>query len=233
MNEIVSRPSWATGTAVAVPSANAFASYGEQISQQRSIVGRLLKFSKGDFLAGEDNQEIRKGTQFVANMDQLLVGWIKWENMRPVEQEMGRLSEGYQPPKRGELGDNDRSQWETDQNGDERDPWQFSNYLLLKTPGESGEDNLFTFTTSSKGGLGAIGELCKAYSKAMLQRPDQYPVIALMGSSYPHRNKSLGRIKISVFEIVGWAPKAEFEDAEKAAPAEAEPKAKAAAPTRF
>jgi hypothetical protein len=78
-----------------------------------------------------------------------------------------------------------------DEQGRERDPWQFSNYLILKTPGEKGDDALFTFTTSSRGGLNAIGELCKAYGKAMRQRPDELPVIALGVGSYQHSNKAL------------------------------------------
>lgn len=188
---------------------NYFQSYGEQASQ-RSIVGKLLKFSKGDYLVGEENTEVPEGTQFVANMDELMVGWIRWEDSKPTEQIMGRVADGYQPQRRNELGDDDKSRWETDEQGRERDPWQFSNYLILK---EVDGDELFTFTTSSKGGINAIGELCKTYGKAMRQRPDEYPIIALKTGSYQHSNRAFGRIKFPIFEVVGWAAKAEFAEA--------------------
>src|ERR1700743_2020621 len=137
------------GTAVVAPGGNYFQSYGDQVSQ-RSIVGKLLKFSKGDYLMGEDNEEVEEGTQFIANMDELCVGWIRWQDSKPTDQIMGRVSDGYQAPRRNTLGDDDKAQWEVDEQGRERDPWQFSNYLILKTPGENGEESLFTFTTSSR-----------------------------------------------------------------------------------
>lgn len=230
-----------TGTSVGAVGGNYFQSYGDQVSQ-KSIVGKLLKFSKGDYLMGEDNEEVEEGTQLVANMEELMVGWIRWEDGKPTDQIMGRVSEGYQPPKRNTLGDDDKTRWEVDEQGRERDPWQFSNYLLLKTPGESGDDHLFTFTTSSRGGLNAIGELCKTYGKEMRQRPDDLPVVALEVGSYQHSNKAYGRIKFPIFKVVSWAPKAEFADAldgeggePEAAPAK-DKKSKgkdAAAQTRF
>jgi hypothetical protein len=228
------------GTAIANTGGNYFQSYGDQVSQ-KSIVGKLLKFSKGDFLVGENNDEVEEGTQYVANMDELMVGWIRWQDNKPTDQIMGRVSEGHQPQRRSDLGDNDKTQWEVDDQGRERDPWQFSNYLILKTPGEAGDDSLFTFTTSSRGGLNAIGELCKAYGKAMRQRPDELPIIALGSGSYNHPNKAYGRIKFPTFDVVGWAPKAEFaealsetaeEPAQEAAPAPKKGKSAAAA-TRF
>lgn len=233
------------GTSIANTGGNYFQAYGEQASQ-RSIVGKLLKFSKGDFLMGEDNEEVEEGTQFVANMDELCVGWIRWADSKPTDHVMGKVSEGYQPPRRNELGDDDKAKWEIDEQGRERDPWQFSNYLILKTPGEQGEDAMFTFTTSSRGGLNAIGELCKTYGKAMRQKPDEFPIISLGVDSYQHSNKAYGRIKFPVFKVIGWTAKSEFaealsdisssqeKDGEKTAPATpAKGKSKGGAQTRF
>lgn len=196
-------------TALTQPVDNPFEAYGEAVSQ-RSIVGKLLKFSKGDYLVGENNDEMEEGTELIANMDELMVGWIRWQDNKPSEQIMGRVAKSFQPPKRHELGDNDKEAWEVDDQGEPRDPWQLSNYLLMKEPG--GEE-LYTFTTASRGGLNAIGELCKAYGKAMRQRPDEFPIVILKVGSYQHSNKAYGRIKYPIFEISGWAAKAEFEQA--------------------
>jgi hypothetical protein len=190
--------------AVANIGPNPFEAYGNA-TVNNHIVGQLLKFSKGDYLAGQDNTEIPPGTKLAAIMDQLMVGWIKWQGNKPVDHVMGLVASGYVPPKRAELGDDDDETWETDDTGKRRDPWQYSNYLIVV---DQKEKTPFTFTTSSKGGIGAIGELCKFYGKAMRERPNDYPVIKLAVGSYQHRDKSLGRIKFPIFEPAGWAAKA-------------------------
>src|SRR5262249_771929 len=142
----------APGTELA-PATNVdpFEAYADAVSP-RNIVGSLLKFSKGDYLAGEDGVLVPAGTTFTANADELRVGWVRWCDGKPVEHIMQRVADGAVPPKREELGDQDQSTWELDSTGQPRDPWQLTNYLPLMN--ELGE--LFTFTTSSRGGLGAI-----------------------------------------------------------------------------
>lgn len=190
---------------------NAFETYGDHISQ-KLLVGTLLKFNKGDWLLGDGDEEVEPGTRFVANMDQLMIGWIKWVDNRPEQQIMGPLAQNFQAPRRSTLGDTDEDEWETDNQGRPRDPWQFSNYLVLKDPGKKAtEDNLYTFATSSKGGLGAIGELCKRYGKEMRVRPDEYPIIEIGVSKYKHANPEFGIIKTPTFAIVGWEKKSAFQ----------------------
>jgi hypothetical protein len=190
-------------TELSATGSNPWLQYGEAAGNH-NFVGDLLKFTKGDFTAGQSNREVAIGTRLVANMDSLETGHVRWEDMRPVEHRMGRLVDGFKPAKRSELGHDDRSQWETDDDGQAPDPWQFSNQLELADP-DKGE--LYTFCTSSKGGLTAIGELCKAYGAAMRQRPDDWPVVELGVGSYAHSNKAYGRIKYPTFEIVDWVPK--------------------------
>lgn len=199
-------------TQVATTGRNPFEAYGEQASQ-RAITGQLLKFTKGDFVTGENNDMFDMETQLVANMDNFLVGWIRWKENRPTDQVMGKVSTGYQPPRRNELGDNNEDEWELDDRGEPRDPWQFSNYLVLKA---LDGDEVYTFATSSKGGLNALGELSTTYGKQMRQRLDMFPVVELSVGSYQHSNKSYGRIKYPVFTVVGWAPKAVFDEVTEA-----------------
>jgi hypothetical protein len=192
--------------AIATLQPNAFETYGSTASGNR-IVGRLLKFSKGDYLAGSDGAEVAAGTKFVAVMDQLAIGWIKWQSAVPAEQVMGLVAEGYSPPRRSELGNTDQSDWETDDQGHPKDPWTFSNYLVMV---DVKTKEAYTFTTSSRGGLGAIGELCKTYGKHMREAPDQYPVITLDVGSYLHREKAYGRIKFPKFNVSSWTAKAPY-----------------------
>jgi len=186
-----------------------FGVYGAQMSIS-SITGTLIKFNKGDWVTGDD-EDLEENIELVCNMDQLFVGWIKWLDQRPTEQIMGRVVDCYQAPRRNELGDLNQDDWEIDDQGRARDPWQFSNYIVMKEPGQSAtEENLFTFATSSKGGLGAIGALCRTYDERLRTDPGTYPIVRLESDSYNHR--TYGRTKIPVLTVVGWEPTEQFEE---------------------
>jgi len=192
------------------PDHDVFAVYGESIAGGGYIAGELLKYAKGDWLAGQDNREIPDGSKFIANMDSLVVGWQRWENQRPVAYRMGLLIEDFIPPPREELGDNDSAMWECDDTGAPRDPWQLTNYLQLVDP--KNPETVFTFTTSSKGGLGAIAKLCREYARARDKehREEQHPVVMLGTGSYAHRDRSFGRIKFPMLAIIGWVRKSDL-----------------------
>src|SRR5262249_5103253 len=121
----------------------------------------------------------------------------------PTDYVMYRVADGQAVPKRAELDDLDQTQWETDNHGERRDPWQFTNYLPLMN--EAGE--LFTFTTASRSGIGAIGELCRRYSQHKRRPPDVLPIMGLDADSYQHGVKEYGRINFPKFAPRGWAPK--------------------------
>src|SRR5262249_21270102 len=169
------------------------------------IVGEMIRFSKGDYLKGQ-NDTVEIGTAFTANLDELMAGWIKWVDNKPVEHIMVRVADGIPPKKRSDLGDDDKSQWALDDKGEPRDPWQFTNYLPLMN--DKGE--LFTFTTPSRGGLGAIADLARRYARHRKRHPGVFPVIALNVDSYQHKIRERGRIKFPVFEPAGYAPKTDF-----------------------
>lgn len=232
MNDLV-KQGHTGGTGVATQAnantaTNYYTAYGDQVAS-RMIRGKLLKFSKGDYLAGEQNEDVEAGTRFIAKMDDLMVGWQCWKDNKPTDAVMGRLGDGFQPPRRETLGDDDESQWEADpQSGELRDPWQFSNAVLLRildeqdrvTDGDDDESRgIYTFTTSSRGGINAMGALAKKYGSTMRQHPDEWPVIQIGVDSYNHKNKQFGRIKVPMFKVVGWVPKSMFvlddEDAEQ------------------
>lgn len=221
-----------TGTAVGLPASNGglapmpekdiFEQYGEEISS-RNIVGQLLKFSKGDWMYGQEGADFQVGKKMIANMDQLMLGWIRWEEQKPADQRMGLLVEGFRAPDRDTLGygyepgvtEPDTSEWELDeQTKQPRDPWQFTYYLVMKDPDikEDGE-GVFTFTSSSSGGKTAIGDLCKVYGRKRREGyKEHYPVVALKVGKYKHSNPQFGWIKVPVLPVIGWAAKAVFGD---------------------
>jgi hypothetical protein len=183
--------------------ADFFQQYGEAATQ-RNIVGSLLKFTKfGDFVHGSYDDVLKHGTHLAAHMHTLAVGWQRWQNNRPADTRMGFLAEGFEPPKRSALGDMDQALWERDDDGKARDPWQFSNLLVLS---DLKSRELYTFTTSSRGGLSAVGELAKMYSNHLRTHPDEVPIVELQMGSYQHPNKSYGKIRFPIFKGAGWMP---------------------------
>jgi hypothetical protein len=186
---------------------NPFEAYGEA-TVNRHIVGQLLKFAKGDYVTG-DGAEIPIGTRMIAIMSLLLVGWIKWVDGVSVEHRMGAVADGYMPPRRAELGDDDETRWSVDEQGRPRDPWQLANYLILANPDTQ---ELYTFTTGSRGGLSAIGELSKKYGRHIRQAPGDLPLIELEVGSYMHRDKAFGKIKVPILNVVNWTNGAAYFD---------------------
>lgn len=182
---------------------NYFEKYGDAATA-RNIVGKLLKFTKfGEYLAGIENQQVPIGTVLVAYMPSFAVGYIRWEDNRPVQAEMGYVGDGFIPPKRNDLGWNDAAEWEHDDRGAPRDPWQFTNSLILI---DLNDNDLYTFNTSSKGGLGAMGGLSKTYGRHKRAHPRDLPKVKLGVDSYRHSNKAFGEIRFPVFSIDGWFP---------------------------
>jgi hypothetical protein len=197
-------------------SKNVWEEYGEQAGGQRHIVGKLLKFSKGEWLAGTNGDEIPEGTQMVAIMDSLMAGWVKWQDSKPVEHRMVQVTNGEKPARRKELDSLEEKEWENGNDGRPMDPWQFTNYIVLIN---SATKEVFTFTTASRGGQGAIGNLCKVYGKNIRQQPNDYPSIELRVDSYRHKDKALGKIFVPVFEVHGWTNKESWQAAVEGASA--------------
>ncbi len=211
---------------------NPYASYGESAAQNSSP---FLKFAKGDWTLGQSEEPVKDGSQFVANMAGLKVGWQRWENNAPAETIMTLVETGEAPPKRSELGFLDKADWEIDEkSGAARDPWQFTNQLPM-TSTATGD---VMFTTSSRGGINAIGALCKDYGKEYRQRPGEAPVIEIGTESYKHT--TYGKVYTPKLRLVGWVDEADLlkspagaEPDEEEEKPKVKPLAKVAGRTRF
>jgi hypothetical protein len=169
----------------------------EAAAESGNETGPLLKFVKGTWVIGDD--ALKDGTEFVAHIDQLIRGWVKFEDGRVVDRIIGKIADGFKPPKREDLSDADPASW-TEKNADDgklRDPWTQQWFLPLIGV-ESGE--LVTFVTGSKGGIGAVADLCRVYGHR--QQHGLLPIIALKTRSYRH--KQYGKIETPDFQVVGW-----------------------------
>ena len=168
---------------------------------------KLLKFKKGKFFAMDN--EVALGTEFLCHASQLVIGWIKFVNNKVADRKMGRAAEGFVPPKREELGDNDQSQWERDDRGAPKDPWTFQHLMPFENL-ETGE--LMIFTTSSIGGQIATQNLVREYAQRVKRKGSRaLPIIKLDVAQM--RTKSFGDVARPHFEVTGW------EDAPAVSPA--------------
>jgi hypothetical protein len=185
---------------------NAFEEFGAS-----GFVGRFLRFVKGDFLTGDSEhpEEVPLGMRLIAEVPNMEKGWVRWRENRPVDEMMNLVSERVPMPTREDLGDNDKSLWESNKDGSPRDPWQETYKLTLRSVEDPDDDDkAFTFTTSSKGGRRAIKKLSGIFGKEGLRmRPGQLPIVELSYTKYDHPD--FGLMKNPEFKVVGWvAPNA-------------------------
>ena len=85
----------------------------------------MCKFTKQGEFSISDIDNIPAGTRCIAHADQISLGWQKWEDGKPVDRRIGLVADKFVPPQRSELGDTDDRQWELQDDGSRRDPWQF------------------------------------------------------------------------------------------------------------
>ena len=91
----------------------------------------FFKFTKGSY-ATRDGATIPCGSEFIVPYPALLVGWIRFngEGVKPTRH-MGKLFEGFLPPSRPSLGDDDRTKWDLGLDGKPADPWMMQMLLPL------------------------------------------------------------------------------------------------------
>lgn len=177
-----------------------------------NIVGHLLRFNKfGEWRAGQDNVLVPMGTRVIVHMGDVLIGWQRWQDNKPVEQIMGFLRDNFQVPDRDTLSHTDTSKWEIDADGNERDPWQQTCMLIFKG---ADDDELYTFSTSAKGAIRAVGDLCRAYAAAVKMRPGHFPIVELSWGTFTSaKHPEWGEMRKPAFKIVDWINRKVMDDA--------------------
>ena len=196
MNEVAK-----TENQVPAPPGDPYSEYGRTVSSDTPF----LKFVKGEFHFGADDEVLPIGTRLVPHMAELKAGFIKWKDGQPADETTVRVFDGKPIPQREDLGDHDRKEWETDPNGTPQDPWQVINTLPMKDP-ETGQE--FVFTTGSRGGIGAVGKLSTKYGRERHKQSGKLPVIEIGADSYRH--KTFGDVPFPTFKIIGWRSEAEL-----------------------
>jgi hypothetical protein len=169
------------------------------------LVGREIQFKEGEYITRDDGQKISEEQVFIAAVDQVLVGLIKFNGKgEKPNVHMAAIYDGQTPPARETLGDLDESQWQVGLSGKPEDPWSPQNYLPLQD-GETGE--WFTFVTRTVTGIRAVGNLLRHYERLRRTHPDMYPLVNLKTGGFNHRDDRIGWVSTPALAVVGKHPK--------------------------
>ena len=171
-----------------------------------SIAGRVIRFNEeGKFITPDDDATIGDDIDFIALVDETLIGWIKFAGEgAPPDRIMGLLFDGFVMPPRSSLGDEDEAGWNIGLNGRPEDPWQHQVNLVLQRVDTR---ELYTFSTSSVTGRRAIGTLLRYYDRLRRSDPNSYPLVRLKIGGFQHRDDRVGWVKTPVIAVVGRTPK--------------------------
>jgi hypothetical protein len=154
----------------------------------------LLKFRKGKYFVGD--AEVPVGGEYLAYCADWVQGFVKFANNKIADSRTGRVSDGFRPPEREELGDLDESRWPIGIDGKPADPWQFQHYLPLENT-ETGDR--YRFVSGSAGGAMAVRAVCNKYARNITRG---LPTIRLAVSEFT--SKKYDATLRPDFEIVRW-----------------------------
>lgn len=163
-----------------------------------AIAGDLLLYRKGKWTRGEDQRSVPPGSRFLCNMVEIWTGWVRWWNGSQVEHRIARLIDN--PPRllREDLGHLDQSLWETDPQGNPRDPWSEVRRIVMRDM----DGELLTFSTSSWGGCKALAKLCRDFDRDPQSRTGAWPVVEL--DRKDRKSADYGLIPEPTLTIVDW-----------------------------
>jgi hypothetical protein len=156
-----------------------------------------LDGNTGEFRrTGKNNTDPMNHQKLACDPVDAMTGWQKFEKKIPVYQ-IGRVSSGFVPPPREELGDLDESHWEKG-----KDPWVRVDLLPFWNP-ESRE--VLLFSAANTGSRDAVAYLVEAYVNNIGVHPEdlsKVPLIELEIDSYTNSHGK--QIFIPIFAIIDW-----------------------------
>lgn len=180
----------------------------------------ILKFSKGDWLYGQDEVEVEKGSQWAVNPLSIMHGYIAWKDRPEGSTEPAeRLGEVMVPMTQMKPTEDKLPPLPADK------PGTWSDQVMMQMKCLNGEDKDLQTRTyfTSVGGLSAAAKLIDAIIAQLGTGTDAVvPVIELEADSYQH--KVYKKTYVPVLKIVGWMTM-DGPDAAAPSPAAASPAA--------
>ena len=162
------------------------------------IDGDLLTFKKGVWLRGTAKVPVADGELFLSLPLTIEHGFTRFFAGKVMDERFHGL--GNPHVTRDQLGHDDKTVWENHEDGHSKDPWAEFWRMKLKDM-RTGET--LTFSSPSKGGRAALGELCGQCKEHCRHHPGSSPVVRLEACTYQH--KRFGTISKPKFQVVSWA----------------------------
>jgi hypothetical protein len=177
--------------------ADALAALKETAQQLRNSAATPLKYVKGKWSAADVGFN---GAELIARPDWCMHGWTRLWDGKATARIIGYVADRFTPPARETLGDHDQDEWAIFCKG--RDPWILQFYLPFYNP-ISGE--AFIWSTNTRGGEAAIGDLLKAYIERVELAPEDgtiLPRISLNSGGYTSKEGHF--VATPQLDILGW-----------------------------
>jgi hypothetical protein len=163
-------------------------------AMKRVILGQLLLFSDWRWTVGKEHAPLSEGLLLAALST--AAGWVLWSGGKPVDYRM--REPGGQLADRSELGYTEEALWEKGPGGDPQDPWRNSRFVYLV---DQQTAEVYTFTTSSIGGIRAVSDLAEQIGRMRATHPGAVPIVRLEAAEMPTK---FGRKSRPVFKVVEW-----------------------------
>jgi hypothetical protein len=206
------------GALAGAQSANPFAAAGRGAESST-----FVKFvgQSGDFIYGQDDEELAHGTQLAADIENTRYSWAFWwdsqvletieipvmEDPRAFEHEPDHLPESY---------DDDMSLEEIraarkDKDSQFMDGWSVQGIVNLRRL--DGEMEEFTLKLNAGVGMRSFQALLGAYGRLRALKAGKTPIIELGARKYKSKIKTVGTRYAPEFKIVAWKSEEELLDA--------------------
>lgn len=189
---------------------DSFAAFQAMADSMQGEGKPILKFNKGRWLLGQDDEILPSDTEIPANIMEAETGWIFWRDGKPEERRMVRIASGRRPEMRADLGHDDKDLWETDKEGKPVDPWA----KVYEIPGREldGDRREMTIAGGSKGFEKAAKKLFQQFTLQGKINKGKVPIVRLGSDTYKH--PEYGLTDTPVLTIVRWIdPPVDDEDA--------------------
>jgi hypothetical protein len=169
----------------------------------------ILKFQKGDWYLGQENEEIPNGTKLAANIMEAEWGWVRWSDGKPVERRMVRIATGAQAPTRDTLGHLDKELWDRDNAGQAARPLAVHGRHPGARDRRPEARGAALRRVEGLGGLlqGAVRRLRQGDARERRQDADR----PARGRQVHPPGKEYGVVKTPKLELVEWKAAAELE----------------------
>lgn len=189
--------------------ANPFAAAGAGAGSKTFM---KFKGASGDFLYGQDEEEMPHGSEFAADIENSKWNWTFWwegevletietfvaQNPMAFDHEPDHLPKDYD----GDMSLDEIRVEQADRKSNFMDGWSCQAVLDLREIGGEGEE--FTIKLNQGVSLSAFRTMLNSFGRQFKFKQGLVPIVELSARSYVSKNKSVGKRYTPVLKITDW-----------------------------